>query len=425
MLRGARVAIRNGRDTAFWTSRWIDSGDRLCDLFTGDALLYPDACVADFITPTGAWDLTKLNQVLPSDVISTIIGMTPPQADKGEDLWVWGAEQTGKLSIESAYKIVCDLAENQLLDPWKAVWGWKGPNRVRFFFWLVSHYKLLTNLGRVRRHLSTDASCGFCHHHEESVLHILRDCTVAVEVWRQLRDFNEDGAEWNQDLRTWICHFLNSEHGALFGMTCWLLWKARNSRIFSGTTSTPLSIVIQSLHWARNVKAALARNDLVGEESDGSVEATGGRTAAGGLLRNSHGRCLLAFTMNLGRCSITRAEIRGAIEGLNCMWDAGFRKVILQLDSKVAISLLTNITDSSHQHGLEILQFKELCQREWLVEVKHTYREGNHAADFLASIGYGYPFRSHIVSSSDSSLVYFLRYDCMGTTEHRSILIND
>ncbi|CAN1788135.1 Putative ribonuclease H protein At1g65750 [Linum perenne] len=315
--------------------------------------------------------------------------MTPPQADKGEDLWVWGGEQNGQFSIKSAYKIVCELDDHQLLDPWKAVWGWKGPNRVRFFFWLVSHDKLLTNLSRLRRQLSTDASCGLCHCQEESTIHILRECTVAVEVWKQLK----------------------------------------------------------SMFWARSVRTALARDELVAENrgerrgadiawdpgpedwvtlnTDGSVEATRRRAAAGGLLRNTLGRCLMAFTMNLGHCSITRAEIRGAIEGLSRTWDAGFRKVILQLDSKAAIVILTNKDDNSHQRGLEVVQFRELCQRDWLVEIKHTYREGNHAADFLASIGYGYPFGSHTVSVSDSRLVYFLRYDCMGITEHRSILIND
>ncbi|CAN1762387.1 Putative ribonuclease H protein At1g65750 [Linum perenne] len=96
--------------------------------------------------------------------------------------------------------------------------------------------------------------------------------------------------------------------------------------------------------------------------------------------------------MNLGQCSITRSEIRGAIEGLNRTLYAGFRKLRLQLDSKAAIALLNNGNDTSHPNELEVLQFMDLCQRDWLVEIKHTYREGNHVVDFLASIGYGYPF---------------------------------
>ncbi|CAN1339695.1 Putative ribonuclease H protein At1g65750 [Linum perenne] len=117
--------------------------------------------------------------------------------------------------------------------------------------------------------------------------------------------------------------------------------------------------------------------------------------------------------MNIDNCSLTRAEMRGAIEGLNRTWNAGFRRVVLRLDSKAAIALLNNISNTSHQHGLESLSFQELRDREWELVVEHTYMEGNHVDDYLASIGYDYPFGSHTVSISDSNLVYFIRSDCM------------
>ncbi|CAN1121936.1 Putative ribonuclease H protein At1g65750 [Linum perenne] len=147
--------------------------------------------------------------------------------------------------------------------------------------------------------------------------------------------------------------------------------------------------------------------------------------ATGGLIRNADGRCLFAFTMNLGNCSITRAEMMGAIEGLRWSWDAGFRKVILQLDSQAAINLLTTEDVTRTLHALEAASFKELQNRNWEVVIRHTYREGNKAADFLASMGYGYPFGSHNFPTSDCNLGYFLRYDCAGIAEQRSILIND
>ncbi|CAN1732296.1 Putative ribonuclease H protein At1g65750 [Linum perenne] len=90
--------------------------------------------------------------------------------------------------------------------------------------------------------------------------------------------------------------------------------------------------------------------------------------------------------MNLGSCSITRAEMRGAIEGLRRTWDAGYQKVILQVDSLTAISLLLNKADTLHQHGMKTTQFQELVDKDWTVQLKHTFREGNHVADYLTSI---------------------------------------
>ncbi|CAN1164221.1 Putative ribonuclease H protein At1g65750, partial [Linum perenne] len=74
-----------------------------------------------------------------------------------------------------------------------------------------------------------------------------------------------------------------------------------------------------------------------------------------------------AFTCNLGRCSITQAELTGAVVGLDRAWQLGFRNVELQLDSTTALSIL---------HGPDPIQHQ------------HVYREGNRVADFLANLGH-------------------------------------
>ncbi|CAN1164273.1 Putative ribonuclease H protein At1g65750 [Linum perenne] len=165
--------------------------------------------------------------------------------------------------------------------------------------------------------------------------------------------------------------------------------------------------------------------DWVTCNSDGSADPATGKAAAGGLVRDANGKCLLAFTMNTGNCSVTRAELRGAVEGLRRSWNAGFRKVILQLDSRAAIAILTSGKDPGPLLSPETADFKDLQSRNWELVIKHVYREGNRAADFLASIGYDYPFGSHSVSSLNCNLGYFLRLDCSGISEQRSILIND
>ncbi|CAN1855972.1 hypothetical protein LINPERHAP1_LOCUS41924 [Linum perenne] len=61
--------------------------------------------------------------------------------------------------------------------------------------------------------------------------------------------------------------------------------------------------------------------------------------------------------MNLGACLITHVEIRGAIEGLNRAWDAGYRRIILEMDSRAAIAVLTNGDSMMSQHAMETIQF--------------------------------------------------------------------
>ncbi|CAN1136188.1 Putative ribonuclease H protein At1g65750 [Linum perenne] len=448
MLWGAHIAIRNGKGTTFWTARWVDSGERLIDLVEdADLDIKLDDCVADFTTLDDTCDFDKLIQFSPQATVNLVMRMTPPQADRGDDDWVWGMEKDGKFSIQSAYRVLCNLGETMIADPWLPVWKWKGPHRAKLFLWLAVHKKIVTNVGRKRRKLTDDESCANCLTQSETVLHVLRDCKLVMDVSKQLRVFNLSDGTWRLGLRDWICSLLRSDKGVLFGIVCWLIWKARNDIIFSGANQDPSGVVHRASFWAQTAEEANDRNSLllgnqvkrrpskivwdpgppgwVTLSTDSSVGSNRQGATAGGLLRDDLGRCLLAFTINLGNCSITRAELTGAIEGLHQAWRAGYRRVLLQLDSKSAISLLTKTRDTSHQHGMEVLQFRELSDRDWVIKTKHTYREGNHAADLLASLGYGYPLGSHTILTTNSQLVYFLRYDCMGITEQRSILIND
>ncbi|CAN1122130.1 Putative ribonuclease H protein At1g65750, partial [Linum perenne] len=155
--------------------------------------------------------------------------------------------------------------------------------------------------------------------------------------------------------------------------------------------------------------------------TDGAVALTSNKATASGLITDEHCRLLKAFTVNFGRCSITRAEIRGALTRLQWVWDAGYRKVLIQLDSRAAISILQNHLQISHQHSLEVLQFRDLLAKDWIVDIYHVYREGNQAADYLASIGFNFPLGSHEIPISDCNLNYFARLDSLGVATVRMI----
>ncbi|CAN1152848.1 Putative ribonuclease H protein At1g65750 [Linum perenne] len=159
--------------------------------------------------------------------------------------------------------------------------------------------------------------------------------------------------------------------------------------------------------------------------TDGSVNRATGVATIGGLLRNHLGFCSLAFTAKLGKCSITRAELRGIIQGLELAWNEGHKKVSVQTDSLAAVLLIRAEGAPSHQHTSEIIAIKNWTDRDWQVEFHHTYREANGAADFLATLGHNFAIGVHIIPTSDCNLGYFLRKDCMRIAELRSIpLIN-
>ena len=69
---------------------------------------------------------------------------------------------------------------------WRWVWKVKVSQRVKVFIWLALHDMLMTNTVRVRRDLASDPICMVYGNGCETVDHVLRSCTNAKLVWREL-----------------------------------------------------------------------------------------------------------------------------------------------------------------------------------------------------------------------------------------------
>ena len=70
--------------------------------------------------------------------------------------------------------------------------------------------------------------------------------------------------------------------------------------------------------------------------------------SCGGLAREELGQLHGGFVVNLGVCPFTMAEIWGAFYALEFAWFIGFRKVILEIDSAAALSLIYKDVDIKH-----------------------------------------------------------------------------
>ncbi|CAN0845830.1 hypothetical protein LINGRAHAP2_LOCUS4218 [Linum grandiflorum] len=73
-----------------------------------------------------------------------------------------------------------------------------------------------------------------------------------------------------------------------------------------------------------------------------------------------------------------------------------------------AISILAKDSELGHQHAALVLQFKELCSRQWEVTISHIYREVNFPADYLANLGHSFPYGMHFFDSPDRGLSHWL-----------------
>ncbi|CAN1219920.1 Putative ribonuclease H protein At1g65750 [Linum perenne] len=95
-----------------------------------------------------------------------------------------------------------------------------------------------------------------------------------------------------------------------------------------------------------------------------------------------------------------RAELQGIVEGMRLAWDKGVRKLNIQTDSRAAVAILQNESETTH---------------------RHIYREANSVADYLANLGHSLDLGTHVFLYPDSALLYWLRYDLLGVSTPRLI----
>lgn len=182
-------SIGNGYVTQFWDQSWLEGISNLSEY------THTELTTADHIKKVkdhkheGAWDLELLWQYLLKDIIHKIVGVHPPSPNNIDDYCVWKLTSSGKFSLRSMFNFLAGLTIdkeelNSAFD-WKMIWKWNGPPRIRTFMWLAAKGRLLTNAQRVRRHLATSDLCPLCESHIETILHTLRDCNKAREVWEK------------------------------------------------------------------------------------------------------------------------------------------------------------------------------------------------------------------------------------------------
>ncbi|CAN0876423.1 Putative ribonuclease H protein At1g65750 [Linum grandiflorum] len=159
--------------------------------------------------------------------------------------------------------------------------------------------------------------------------------------------------------------------------------------------------------------------------TDGSFRSPSKAVAAGGVIRIDCGRFVKAFTTNLGSCSITRAELRAIVDGLQIAWSLGIRRIKVQSDSTAAIAILEKNSSLNHQHTILAMQFQELCSRNWGVHISHIYREANNAADYLANLGHSFDFGLHLLEYPDRGLSHWFNYHLIGVSLSRLVRVSN
>ncbi|KAL6565084.1 hypothetical protein OROMI_016534 [Orobanche minor] len=154
--------------------------------------------------------------------------------------------------------------------------------------------------------------------------------------------------------------------------------------------------------------------------TDGAARGNPGAAAAGGIIRDHMGKPLIMFSEYLGVRTNNFAELYAIWRGLEFCIDNHFNKVWVEVDSKIALSLIEHSTTSHWQLQSIISKIRDFRDS---IEIRfsHIFREGNAVADWLANHGCDRKdFYLHDVFSINGKLLGLTKLDKMSYPYIRS-----
>ncbi|XP_072064218.1 uncharacterized protein [Arachis hypogaea] len=283
--------------------------------------------LTDFLSVSGDWDVAKLKSWLPDLVVQKILAMSPPSTWKEGDHIAWANSADGVFSLKSAYNSLQNDPgiQNHIF---KLIWRWKGPERIRYFLWLVAHDAILTNAERIRRHMSQNAACPICQHRDETTMHVLHDCYFARATWNLLQPGNHIADFFNLNHMDWLIKNLSisGDWAVRFGAMLSSLWYARNKQVFEGKSSNPTGVAeavkSRTYDFSMVMKASITpkkvdtnwelirwfppNEDAIKMNVDGSFFSHTGNASCGGLFRNHLEKFVIGFSCNLGAVQLCK-----------------------------------------------------------------------------------------------------------------------
>ncbi|CAN1853577.1 Uncharacterized mitochondrial protein AtMg00310 [Linum perenne] len=237
LLKGLRKNVGNGCDTFIDEAWFLGAEDfRFCPVRS------PRCRIADFIVQsTRQWDRGKLSTMFGEEVVREImkIPIGPPSM---KDRWIWHHDTKGVFSIRSCYRLLKRRnggwrgSNNQQTD-WKWVWQLSLPPKASFFLWKVCANLIATRVNLKKRNCSPSDLCPCCLQMEESTQHLLFECEITRDVWKEVqpRLLLPNVPNGQQSVADWFKEMVKDgqiDRCRRAALCCWVVWKSRNELCF-------------------------------------------------------------------------------------------------------------------------------------------------------------------------------------------------
>jgi hypothetical protein len=246
------MKVGNGNDISFWTDSWI-GGRTATDIAPLVVGRVSTRCKNRRTAAEGLegnrWlldiqgDLSDEGRVQCVRLWALIQSINRDVSEP--DKFTWKEARSGVYSARATYRSLCQEEEEFCMAA--PIWGSFATLKCKIFAWLAIKYRLWTSDRRVRHGLQEQSDpCFLCLQEEDSVDHILMQCSYARQVWHgglqraglRIEEPNEHSRleTWWLEVRGRIRVKDRPWFDTLVILTSWTVWKQRNARVFGNTS---------------------------------------------------------------------------------------------------------------------------------------------------------------------------------------------
>lgn len=265
--------------------------------------------------------------------------------------------------------------------------------------------------------MSFDPLCPRCSMQLESIMHILRDCDEATQLWNVVVFAESWSIIFSLGLLPWMEWNLSSNNigvipwswFSFFSVAVSSLWKDRNNLIFSQSSKMVEELWQEVVFQTKSIEFELANppqypflfiacvfchyychidycsysflhdgkllmniswktppDDYIKVNVDGAHNRISGTAACGGIPRKSDGSFIKGFVCNMGSCSVLRAELHPLLYGIEVFWNLSFEKVIFETNSLAVFNYVSRGSSVSYLLKSLVDEISELLRKsDW------------------------------------------------------------
>ncbi|MCL7049147.1 hypothetical protein MKW94_002162 [Papaver nudicaule] len=182
-----------------------------------------------------------------------------------QDQLIWLGDKNWIFSVKKVYDSAVVL-DNPPSFPSSKVWSKAWPHKVGFFLWQACLGRIATmdNLHKRNMALSSSSLCPMCNGLDESVDHLLVQCSIVSNIWSYFFHSAGRSIVTGRSVREVLVSWKGldiSEQGKqlwrrLPAAIMWVFWLSRNAKVFSGKEIKVPDIIrdikIQVFNWTKS-----------------------------------------------------------------------------------------------------------------------------------------------------------------------------